>query len=58
MPGETLTGRGRITALRKEGGRHFADLDVWVEKAPDQVTTPGEATVVLPTRAAPVHVPR
>ncbi len=55
--GETLTGRGRITALREEGDTNLADLDVWVEKARDQVTTPGTATVVLPTRAARIHVP-
>ncbi|MCA9846424.1 MAG: acyl dehydratase [Dehalococcoidia bacterium] len=55
--GETLTGRGHITTLREEGGNHFADLDVWVEKGPGQVTTPGTATVVLPTRAARILVP-
>ena len=54
--GETLTGRGRITGLREEDGNHFADLEVWVEKGPDQVTTPGTATVVLPTRDRPIHV--
>lgn len=55
--GETLTGRGRITALREEDGSHLADLEVWVEKGPDEVTTPGTATVVLPTRERPIHVP-
>ena len=55
--GETLTGRGRITALREEDGNHLADLEVWVEKGPDEVTTPGTATVVLPTRDRPIHVP-
>ncbi len=55
--GETLTGRGRITALREEDGNHLADLEVWVEKGPGEVTTPGTATVVLPTRDQPIHVP-
>ena len=57
MLGETLTGRGRITALREEDGSHFAYLDVWVEKASDEVTTPGTATVMLPTRERPIRVP-
>ncbi len=55
--GETLTGRGRITGLREENGNHFADLDVWVEKGPEQVTTPGSATVMLPTRDQAIRVP-
>ena len=56
--GETLTGRGRITRLYEEDGRHCADLEVWVEKGPDQQTAPGTATVVLPKRDAPVQIPR
>ena len=55
--GDTLTGRGRITGLREEDGNHFADLDVWVEKGPEQVTTPGAATVMLPTRDQAIRVP-
>ena len=55
--GETLIGRGRITDLREEDGNHFADLDVWVEKGPEQVTTPGTATVMLPLRDQAIRVP-
>lgn len=56
--GDTLTGRGRITRLFEEGGNHLAELEVWAEKGPDEVTAPGTAVVVLPTRTSPVAVPR
>lgn len=56
--GDTLTGRGRITRLYEEAGRHCADLMVWVEKGPEQTTAPGTATVVLPTHSQPVQIPR
>ena len=55
--GESLTGQGTITRLYEEGGQHYADVDVWAEKGPDEVTAPGTATVVLPTRDAPVTIP-
>lgn len=56
--GETLTGRGRVTRLYEENGQHCADVEIWAEKGPDQVTAPGTATVVLPTRNQPVVIPR
>jgi len=56
--GETLTGRGRVTRLYEEDGRHCADVEIWAEKGPDQVTAPGTATVVLPTRDQAVVIPR
>ena len=54
--GEPLTGQGTITRLYEEDGQHLADLDVRAEKGPDQVTAPGTATVVLPTRDAPISI--
>jgi hypothetical protein len=43
--------RGRVT--RKyvaEGGRPAVDLDVWGENQRGQITTPGHATILLPSR--------
>lgn len=49
--GETLTCKGTITELYQgEDGNHYADIEVYVEKGPKQVTAPGTATVMLPTR--------
>lgn len=55
--GDTLTGRGRVTRLYEQDGQHRADLDVWAERQDGQVTAPGTATVVLPTRQAPLVLP-
>lgn len=60
--GETMTGRGRITRLFRDGDRHLAELEVWAEKhaldGQDVVTAPGTALVELPTRTQAVSIPR
>lgn len=55
--GDTLTGRGRITRLFEEDGNHLVELEVWAEKGSDEVTAPGTALVVLPTRERSVSIP-
>lgn len=47
--GETLTCRGRVTGLRREGGENLVDLEIWHETGKG-VTTPGTAVVALPSR--------
>jgi acyl dehydratase len=49
-PGDTLTCRGRVTAKRQEGDRNLVDCEVWLENGAGQVTTPGKATVAVPSR--------
>lgn len=50
-PGDTLTIRGRVTAVRDgEDGMGEVDVDVWIENDRDGIATPGEATVLLPKR--------
>ena len=44
---------GRVEGLRREGGRHLADLSVWCENQRGQRTAEGEATVVLTRRRTP-----
>jgi acyl dehydratase len=46
LRGDTLTCRGRVTAVRENG--RLVDLDIWVENGEGDVITPGSATVELP----------
>jgi len=47
---KTITVKGVITARRQEGGENLVDVDVWAEDADGKKTTPGTATVALPSR--------
>lgn len=48
-PGDTLTCRGRVTAKRRDGERNLVECEVWLENRAGQVTTPGKATVTIPS---------
>mgnify|MGYP000259335462 CR=1 FL=1 len=50
MPNRQITARGVVTAVRHEGSDHIVELDVWTEDADGKKTTPGTATVALPSR--------
>jgi acyl dehydratase len=45
--GMTVTGKGKVTAVRDEGGRHLVDLDIWTEDQDGNKLAPGQATVEL-----------
>jgi acyl dehydratase len=47
---KTITAKGVVTAKRQENGENLVDLDVWTEDAEGKKTTPGTATVALPSR--------
>jgi hypothetical protein len=47
--GETWWCKGKVTKKYVEDGEHYADCDIWVENGEGQVTTPGRATVILPS---------
>jgi acyl dehydratase len=51
MISKDVTARGVITGKRAEGDNHFVDLEVWTEDPEGNKTTPGTATVVLPSRS-------
>ncbi len=51
VPGSPLTCRGRVTHKYDENGEHRVDCEIWTETAAGDVTTPGLATVSLPSRA-------
>ena len=42
--------KGAITSKRSENGENLVDLEVWTETSEGQKTTPGTATVALPSR--------
>jgi len=50
-PGSKIVCRGKITAKRVVNGDHLVDCEIWVENAKGEKTTPGTATVALPSRA-------
>ncbi len=49
--GETWWCKGKVTKKYVEDDEHYADCDIWVENGKGEVTTPGKATVVLPSKA-------
>ena len=50
VPGDTLTCRGRVARKYVKDGEHLVDCDLWLENEKQEKTTPGSATVALPTR--------
>jgi acyl dehydratase len=48
---DVLTCTGEVTAKRVENGEHLVDLNVDVVNQDGQSTSPGEATVALPSRS-------
>ena len=50
--GETWLCRGKVTGKREEEDGRLVDLDIWLENGQAEKTTPGRATVKLPSREA------
>ena len=48
----TLTAKAKVTKKYEQDGRRLVDLDVWVENDEGETTTPGRATLRLPSRAS------
>ncbi len=49
-PNDPLTCRGKVTKKYVQDGKHMADCEIWLENGKGEKTTPGSATVILPTR--------
>jgi acyl dehydratase len=56
--GDTYWMKGKVTDKKLVDGRGEVHLDVWVENQWGDVCTPGTAVVLLPTREAPVELPK
>ena len=52
MIDKDVTSRGVVTTKRTEDGHNLVDLEVWTEDPEGTKTTPGTATVELPTKGA------
>ncbi len=50
MIDKDVTCKGVVTGKRKEGGQALVELEVWTEDPQGSKTTPGTATVSLPSR--------
>ena len=48
--GETWWCKGKVTKKSTEGDEHWVDCDIWIENGKGEVTTPGKATVALPSK--------
>lgn len=48
--GETWMCKGKVTKKYVEDGEHCVDCDIWIENGKGETTTPGKATVTLPSR--------
>lgn len=51
MNGDTMRTRGRVVRLYAENGNYLVDIELWVENDREGITTPANATVLLPSRA-------
>ncbi|MBI4268183.1 MAG: hypothetical protein HY662_05295 [Chloroflexi bacterium] len=49
--GETWYCKGKVTNKYVKDDDHYVDCDIWVENGKGEVTTPGKATVILPSRS-------
>jgi hypothetical protein len=52
QPGHTVTAKGKVTKKRVDGNDHVVECDIWLENDKGEKTTPGSATVILPSKAA------
>jgi acyl dehydratase len=50
FPEQDIHCKGIITKKYQQDGRNLVDLDIWIENKGGQKTTPGTATVALPSK--------
>ena len=50
VPGDNIFCKGIVTRKYVEHSEHLVDCDIWLENGMGEKTTPGSATVMLPTR--------
>ena len=53
VPGDTLTCKGTVVRKYREGGEHLVECVVWLENGRGERTTPGTATVGVPSKVTP-----
>ena len=50
FPGDAITAKGKVLRAYKSEGQNLVDCEIWLENPEGQKTTPGSATVALPSR--------
>ena len=50
FPGNAITAKGRVLRTYQAEGQNLVDCEIWLENPEGQRTTPGSATVALPSR--------
>ncbi len=50
FPGDDILCKGKVTNKYVKDGEHFVECEIWTENPEGQRTTPGTATVILPSR--------
>ena len=50
MPDSPVTAKGVVTRKYQEQGANLVDCEIWLENKDGEKTTPGSATVALPSR--------
>ena len=50
FPGEPLTCKGRVTKKYVENDTRYVECEIWTENPKGEKTTPGTATVILPSK--------
>ena len=50
VPGRPIAAKGVVTRRYHDMGQNLVDCEIWLENSDGQKTTPGTATVELPTR--------
>jgi len=51
VPGDTLVCKGTVTRKYIQNSQHMVDCQIWLENSKGERTTPGSATVILPSRS-------
>ena len=51
QPGSPIHVKGKVVKKYTENGENLVDCEIWVENASGEKTTPGKATVALPSKA-------
>ena len=50
FPGDEIKCKGTVTKKYAEGGQNLVDCEIWTENPKGEKTTPGHATVALPSK--------
>ncbi len=50
IPGDTMTVKGKVSGKYIKDGEHIVECEVWAENQREGLTTPTQATLVIPSK--------